>query len=360
MSLMLLHTDLTQFPCDAAVFAADESLCCGGSVFGACMSAAPTTVRDLLKDAGGCAAGQAVLIRDTQLTAGTVYRHLILTAAPVWQNDPQHDTALLAQCYRSSLEKAVGCGCRKIGISLIDSHVFGFPPQLARETAVEAILAYPKLPELEVYLIAFDRQSYGDHASRMIDLERYIERIMRRDAMPAGAAAASNAMQMNAAEQDAQKESGFFGRLGAPQAFRRKAAKQDFAAFAACESAMPLEERLKQLDEGFSQMLLRKIDEAGMKDSECYKKANVSKQLFSKIRSDAHYRPKKETVLAFALALQLGLDETNALLRTAGYSLSHSSKFDIIIEYFISQNIYNVFEINEALYQYDQPVLGSD
>lgn len=118
-----------------------------------------------------------------------------------------------------------------------------------------------------------------------------------------------------------------------------------------------LENALESLDESFAEMLFRKIDESKMTDSQCYKKAGVDRKLFSKIRSNPNYKPSKPTVVAFALALELDLEETKSLLSKAGFALSHSSKFDVIVEYFILQKNYNLFAVNEALYEYDQLVL---
>lgn len=117
-----------------------------------------------------------------------------------------------------------------------------------------------------------------------------------------------------------------------------------------------IDDLMSQMEETFSQKLLRMIDERGMTDSEVYTKANVDRRHFSKIRKDVHYAPNKKTVLAFAIALELSLDEAKDLLRSAGFALSRSSKMDIIVAYFLQNKIYDMFEINEVLYAYGQPV----
>ena len=198
---------------------------------------------------------------------------------------------------------------------------------------------------MTVYIVIFDKAAYKISEKLFSDIAEYID----DNYVDEHTDYSRECIRMNAFPPMAPRK-------------RRKKSDNDFLEMCDCK-AMPIEDdlnaKLKRIDESFSQMLLRKIDEKGMTDAECYKKANIDRKLFSKIRSDVNYKPSKPTALAFAISLELSLAETEDMLRKAGFALSHSNKFDIIIEYFISKGNYNVFEINEALFAFDQSLLGA-
>lgn len=205
---------------------------------------------------------------------------------------------------------------------------------------------------MSVFIVIFDKKAYRISEKLFSDIEEYIddcyvdehtddysERLRRMNALE------EVVYEANICEDEANESTDMLLPL-APMAVASK-------------KAMSLDDAMKQLDESFSEILLRKIDEFGMTDAQCYKKANIDRKLFSKIRRDKLYKPSKPTAIAFAIALELSLDETKDMLMKAGFALSHSNKFDIIIEYFIENENYNVFEINEALFAFDQSLLGA-
>ena len=221
----------------------------------------------------------------------------------------------------------------------------GYPKDQALKVAIDVISDFLHEIEMTVYIVIFNKAAYQISEKLFSDIAEYID---------------DNYVDEHT---DYSRERNRIGAMP-PTSPRTRRKKSDVDSQKICNyKAMTLEDdlgaRLKHIDESFSQMLLRKIDEKGMTDAECYKKANIDRKLFSKIRSDINYKPSKLTALAFAISLELSLDETEDMLRKAGFALSHSNKFDIIIEYFISKGNYNIFEINEALFAFDQSLLGA-
>lgn len=338
MPLQLVRNDITDMKVDAIVNAANETLLGGGGVDGAIHRTAGPKLLHECRTLGGCRIGQAKITRGYRLPA----KYVIHTVGPVWQGGGHGERELLISAYRSSLELAVKYHCESVAFPLISSGVYGYPKDQVLRVAVDTIGDFLLQHDLTVYLVIFDRASYTIGGKLFANIAAYIDdRYVEEHS--------DLLLEQNRRAQ-------FLAR--SLPLFESDAA---VAAVAAPSKAVPasLEDALGQIDESFSQMLLRKIDEKGMTDAQCYKKANIDRKLFSKIRSDIYYKPSKPTALAFAVALELPLAEARDLLQKAGFAFSHASKFDIIVEYFIAQENYNIFEINEALFAFDQSLLGS-
>lgn len=328
MPLKMIRNDITKMEVDAIVNAANQSLLGGGGVDGCIHRAAGPELLAECRTLGGCETGSAKLTRAYRLPC----RYVIHAVGPRWRDGKHGERDKLVSCYRTSLALAAEHGCKSVAFPLISAGIYGYPKDQALRVAVDTISEFLLDHDMEVWLVIFDRKSYQIGAKLYADIAAYID---DRYA-------------------DAHAE-------GEEERLRRLSAQWESAPMAAAPMAAPmsLDEALSRMDESFSEMLLRKIDERGMTDAQCYKKANIDRKLFSKIRSDRLYKPSKPTAIAFALALELSLDETRDFLRKAGFALSRSSKFDIIIEYFIQQGCYNVFAINEALFAFDQSLLGA-
>lgn len=327
MPLKIIRNDITKMSVDAIVNAANKTLLGGGGVDGSIHRAAGKGLLRECKSLGGCETGNAKVTGAYNLPC----KYIIHTVGPRWFGGTKNEKKLLESCYKTSLQLAKEYNCETVAFPLISSGVFGYPKERALKIAVDVIADFLFENDMTVYIVVFDKTAFKIGEKLFSDIEEYID---------------DNYVDIHENSFARSKT------LSIPNVMA------DMSETHAPFSMVDLDIKLKDIDESFSQMLLRLIDEKGMTDVECYKKANIDRKLFSKIRSDIHYKPSKQTVIAFAVSLQLTLSETEEMLKKAGFALSHSNKFDIIIEYFICNGNYDIYEINEALFAFDQSLLG--
>ena len=330
MPFEIVRNDITKMKIDAIVNAANKSLLGGGGVDGCIHRAAGPELLEECKLLNSCETGSAKITKGYQLPC----MYVIHAVGPRWIDGNHHEKELLESCYTTSLHLSMEYSCKSIAFPLISSGIYGYPKDQALRIAVEQIRKFLLDHEMMVYLVIFDRKAYEISDKLYSDIATYIDdRYV-----------------------DEHSDSPSLQRVRFRE-FENACLKEESVPLSSANQKS-ITDWLEDIDESFSEMLLRKINESGMSDAECYKKANIDRKLFSKIRSDKLYKPSKPTVLAFALALELSLEEMQDMLAKAGFALSHSSKFDLIIEYFVKQGNYNVYEINEALFAFDQSLIG--
>ena len=329
MPFNIIRNDITKLNVDAIVNAANSRLMAGGGVCGAIFNAAgEDKLQKACDEIGYCDVGEAVITKGFDLKA----KYIIHTVGPMYGKDPLNEEVQLYSCYKNSLELAKKNGVTSIAFPLISSGIYGYPKTEALKIASRAIRDFLAENDMQVYLVVYDKSSFQISEKLFFDVKSYIdERVVKTD--------------------DRRIEKVFY----------TQSVKHEIAALDNSFKAIPkmsagsLTDFLNVKTETFSEMLLRLIDEKGMTDVEVYKCANIDRKLFSKIRNNTNYKPSKSTALAFAFALELDIDET----KEAGFALSHSSKFDVIVEYFLINQNYNVFELNEVLFAFDQPLIGA-
>lgn len=329
MPLEIIRNDITKLKVDAIVNASNTKLKKGGGVSGAIFAAAGEEALQKACDAiGHCGIGEAVITGAFGLSA----KYIIHTVGPIWEGGEKNEEALLHHCYENSLKLASSHKCNSVAFPLISSGTYGFPKDKAFNTAVSAISSFLMDHDMKVYLVVYDKKAVAISEKLFANIQQYIDDHYEEE---------HSFVRTSCEYYDHEIQYNLF--VGKAVSLKKK---------------RKLEDLIVNLDETFSQMLLRLIDEKGFADVETYKKANIDRKLFSKIKSNKDYNPKKSTALAFAIALELNLDETLDLLGKAGYTLSNSSKFDTIIRFFIDSEVYDIYTINQALFYYDQLLLG--
>jgi hypothetical protein len=292
--------------------------------------------------------------------------------AVAWQGGQNGEEEKLRSCYRNSLELAVSRGFESVAFPLISSGIYGYPKDQALNVAVSEIGSFLLEHDIDVFLVVFDRDSYRIGEARYRSIQAFIDdayaKARERERSSRLAELAIQLTQEKESSARTEPMAAPVSRPKAPPFFRPKVSRKpepeeaeewEEAETAPHPAPSGLERFIERPSESFTQALLRLIDERGLTDPQVYQRANLDRRLFSKIRSNPQYRPSKNTALALAVALRLNLDQTQDLLRRAGYALSPSSRFDLIVEYFIREENYNIFEINEALFAFEESLLGA-
>ena len=341
MPFQIIRNDIANMRADAIVNTANPKPVIGAGTDAAIHKKAGSGLLAARQKIGVINTGCAAITPAYNLGA----KYVIHTVGPVWEGGNRGEEALLRSCYENSLKLAYKQGCQSIAFPLISTGTYGFPKDRALQIAISVFSTFLLEQDMHISLVVYDRTSFQlseklfQGVSSFID-ENYVT---------------TQEFAAYGWEKEKRRNCQYEREICRSDTFEPPRPCASMAA----SKPLSLKDILRQEDAGFTETLLKRIDQTGKKDSEIYKKANLSKQHFSKIRNNPHYKPTKATAIALALALELNLEETKDLIGRAGYALTNSSKFDLIIRYFIENHNYNVIEINVTLYEFDQPLLGA-
>ena len=379
MPLYLVRQDLTKMDCDAIVSPSNPKLHPGGGLDAAIHHAAGPQLLECCRALGGCPVGEARVAPAFDLPC----RWVIVTAGPVWRGGWFGERKKLMRCYRSCVSAAAQHGCSSLAIPLIGAGNNKIPLTQVLSVAVETLEDCLRQSDMTVYLVVFDKSAFALSKQLRADVQSFIDdnyAAMHRmpDSRTMCMRTSDSAFEPLAGDAGFPEEASVTfdsGRLagdsaaGMPGETEKRTVKRapgrfedrSFSKSAMCspQFSAPATDLGLQVDEPFSLKLLRLIDQKGMDDVACYKKANVSRQTWYKIMNEPGYKPNKKTVLSFSVALELTLKETQMLLESVGFVLSKSSLFDVILMYCLSNGIYSVSTIDAILFQYDQETLYS-
>lgn len=368
MPFEIVRNDITNMQVDAIVNTANpEPIIGAGTDAGIHAKAGPGLLKARQK-IGAIRVGHAVITPGFDLDA----TYVIHTVGPVWQDGCSGEEDLLRQCYIASLKLAEEHGCRSVAFPLISAGTYGFPKDRALQVAISTISSFLMQNEMQVYLVVFHREAFRLSEQLFADVASYIDEhyVAEKNREEYGDALRDQRLLSRRRKAMLRAERDLCGRAEMLPSMpvdacvsmevlleeERKQKKKLVAASRPKERS--LDELLRETDAGFSETLMKLIGASGKKPAEIYARANVTKQHYSKIVNTPDYQPKKTTAVAFALALKLDLAQTQDLIGRAGYALTNSSKFDVIIKYFIEHRNYDLFEVNATLFDFDQPTLG--
>ena len=346
MPFTIVRNDITSMRVDAIVNTANPYPVIGDGTDRAIYEKAGAELLAERKKIGKIAPGQAVITPAFNLDADFV----IHTVGPVWIDGKHREEEILEECYINSLALANQNKCKSVAFPLISTGTYNFPKDRALRIATKAISRFVLEYNIMVYLVVFDKTSYSLSEKLFDEIESYIDnnyageqlrKEYRRDTRGSERLREESITHKSAdlSEEAVVDAVAMFGIVGA--ASFKDTDWEDF----------PLEKT-------FSEMLLQLIEAKGMTHAQAYRKANIDRKHFNKIKNNKNYKPTKYTAIAFAIALELTLSQTKELMETAGLALSKSNLFDVIVSFFIENKRYDVFELNEVLFEYDLPLLG--
>jgi O-acetyl-ADP-ribose deacetylase len=321
MPFQLIRNNITNIKADAIVNSADPEVLIGLGVDQAIHNAAGPNLFIERQRIGKIKTGEAFISSAFNLDA----KYVIHTVGPIWQGGTHHEYKLLETCYLNALNLAYENKCQSIAFPLISTGVYNFPKDQALNIAISTIKSFLMNHDMTIYLVVYDKESYVLSKEIVDSVQSFIDDKIIEE------------LQYNESNNSTIVYDAFIS--------------QDI-------KGRSLDDLMDELDDTFSEALLKLIDRKNVSDSAIYKKANIDRKHFSKLRK-SDYHPSKRTAIALAIALELNYDETKDFIGRAGYALSSNNYFDIIIEYCIKNEIYDIYQVNMILFEYDQILLGS-
>jgi len=360
MPLFITRNDITKMKVDAIVNAANSSLLGGGGVDGAIHRAAGPELLDECKTLHGCKPGEAKVTKAYRLDA----KYIIHTVGPIYMGGNENEANILASCYLNCLELAKKLECNSIAFPQISTGVYGYPKEEAFRISKLAIDYFLTKNEMDVYIVIYGSSSIDVSNRLEKDIQYYLDHRLIDDNKKVIAYCCQKELDVLDKEDDtccSIIESNCLIKEPLLKVddknvqTKKNYKRRNIQSFDYLCCVPPFEPKP---NDGFAMTLIDMINEKGLTDVEAYKRSNINRKLFSKINNNINYKPTKNTILSFCIGLGLNLEQSNKLLASAGFILSNSLVKDLIITYFIENKIYDIYQVNEVLFKYDQELLG--